>query len=285
MLEAKPSRTAMRVAMHRAAHQLFDSAPRVLDDPVAVPIIGAGALSRLQSDADQRDGFVPRALRAFMVARSRFAEDELLRAVARGTAQYVVLGAGLDTFAYRRPATAAHVRVFEVDHPSTQAWKRSQLAAASIPIPAGVTFAPVDFERETLGDGLAQAGFDRTAPAFFSWLGVTIYLTEDAIASTLKVIASTARGGGLAFDYVVPRSSVGFTSRLAFDALAGRVAAAGEPFQTFFESGVLHERLISLGFRSITDLGSDEMNARYFADRTDGLRLIGFLGRVVSAEL
>jgi methyltransferase (TIGR00027 family) len=285
MLEAKPSRTAMRVAMHRAAHQLFDRAPRVLEDPVAVPIIGAGALARLQADADQRDGLIPRAMRAFMVARSRFAEDELVRAIGRGATQYVVLGAGLDTFAYRRPASSARVRVFEVDHPSTQAWKRSQLAAASIAIPADVTFAPVDFERETLADGLAQAGFDRSRPAFFSWLGVTIYLTEEAIVSTLTFVASTPRGGGLVFDYAVPPSSVGVRSRLAFNALAGRVAAAGEPFRTHFDPVALHDRLTSLGFHSIADLGSDEMNARYFVDRADGLRLVGFLGRVLSAEV
>jgi methyltransferase (TIGR00027 family) len=271
--------------MHRAAHQLYDSVPRVLDDPVAVPIIGEEAVRQLRSDPDQRDGRIPRALRAFMIARSRVAEDELMRAIARGVGQYVVLGAGLDTFAYRRPAAAAHVRVFEVDHPSTQAWKRSQLEAASIAIPSGVTFAPVDFERETLADGLAHAGFDRAAPAFFSWLGVTIYLSEDAIASTAQFVASTPHGGGLALDYAVPRSSLAFRSRLAFDALAARVAAAGEPFQTFFDPAVLHERLTALGFRSIADLGSDEMNARYFANRVDGLIVVGFLGRVLTAEL
>ncbi len=275
----------MRVAMHRAAHQLFDSPPRVLEDPVALSIIGEEAVKKLQSDPDQRDGRIPRAMRAFMVARSRVAEDELMKAIARGTSQYVVLGAGLDTFAYRRPAAAAHVRIFEVDHPSTQAWKRAQLAAASIDVPSAVTFAPVDFERQTLAEGLAEAGFDRTSPAFFSWLGVTIYLTEDAITSTFTFIASTARGGGLVFDYAMPRGSVGVRGRLAFDALASRVAAVGEPFQTFFDPDTLHARLTALGFRSIVDRGSDEMNARYFADRPDGLRLIGFLGRVLSADV
>ena len=285
---ARPSRTALRVALRRATHQLVDS-PRLLDDEVAVPIVGDAAAKESAAEAEaERKGWpnrAGRAIRAFMVARSRFAEDALARGVTRGVTQYVILGAGLDTFAYRNPHRARSLRVFEVDHPATQAWKRARLEAAAIPIPASLTFAPVDFERQTLGDGLAAAGFDSGAPSFFSWLGVTMYLTEPAIASTLGLVAATPRGGGIALDYAVPRATLGWMGRIAHDALARRVAAAGEPFRTFWSPGDVRERLAAAGFRAIEDLGADEINARYFVGRADGLKVSGDLGRLASAEL
>jgi methyltransferase (TIGR00027 family) len=162
----------MRVAMRRAAHQLFDH-PKVLDDPIALPIIGAEAAAKLEAERNRHKSRVARNLRAFLVARSRFAEDELARAIVRGVRQYVILGAGLDTFAYRNPYEDSALRVFEVDYPATQEWKRWRLAAAGIAIPSPVTYAPVDFERQTLADGLKLAGFDSSKAAFFSWLGVS----------------------------------------------------------------------------------------------------------------
>src|SRR5262245_36371831 len=202
MHDAQPSRTAMRVAARRAAHQLLDH-PRVLEDPIALPIIGPEAAAKVRSEPLPYRGRPGRSLRAFLVARSRFAEDELARAVARGTRQYVILGAGLDTFAYRNPHENAGLRVFEVDFPATQAWKRRKLTAASIAIPPSLTFAPVDFERQTLAAGLAVAGFDASGPAFFSWLGVSMYLSAEAIDSTLQFVASLPPGGGIVFDYAV----------------------------------------------------------------------------------
>src|ERR1700691_4679542 len=166
MQEGKFSKTARRVAIRRAAHQLLDQ-PRVLDDPLALRIIGAEAAEELRTNPKEHHAF-SRAFRAFMAARSRYAEDELARAVAHGVRQYVVLGAGLDTFAYRK--THPGVRVFEVDHPATQASQREQLLAAGIAIPAALTFVPIDFEGQTLADGLGQSGFDLRAAAFFSWL-------------------------------------------------------------------------------------------------------------------
>jgi methyltransferase (TIGR00027 family) len=281
MQEAQPSRTAMRVALRRAAHQLFDR-PLVFDDPLALAIIGSTAAAALRNDPDAEHGRFARSLRAFMAVRSRIAEDALARAVCRGATQYVVLGAGLDTFAYRNPYPA--LRVFEVDYPATQEWKRRMLGEASIAIPSSLTFAPVDFERQTLAGGLALAGFDAHAPSFFSWLGVTMYLSDEAIASTLALVASTPDGGGLAFDYAVPRSSLGFMERLAFDAVARRVEAAGEPFRTFFDPAELRARLAQLGFTAIEDLGGDELNARYFSSRVDGLRVGGRLAHVMAAE-
>jgi len=274
----------MRVAMRRAAHQLVD-VPKVLDDPIALRILGPDARERLQGGEGTGGDRLSRSMRAFMAARSKFAEDELARAIGRGTTQYVVLGAGLDTFAYRNPCGNGALRVFEVDYPATQEWKRHQLAAAEIVIPSSVTFAPVDFERQTLAEGLRDAGFDPQKPTFFSWLGVTMYLTEDAITATLGFVALTPRGGGIVFDYAVPRESLGFVGRMALDALARRVAASGEPFQTFLDPKELTQRLKQMGFRSVEDLGADEINARYFKDRADGLRVAGSLGRLMSAEV
>ena len=274
----------MRVAMRRAAHQLFDH-PKVLVDPIALPIIGPEAAARLEAERNKHKSRVARNLRAFLVARSRFAEDELARAIGRGVRQYVVLGAGLDTFAYRNPRKDFAPRVFEVDYPATQEWKRQKLAAAGIAIPPSVTYAPVDFERQTLAEGLKLAGFDASKAAFFSWLGVTMYLTEEAVMATFGFIASSPPGGGIAFDYAIPRSSLNWIGRLALDALSHRVAAAGEPFRTFFEPSALAERLQRIGFRGVEDLDADEINRRYFKDRADRLRVTSSLGHLMSAEV
>ncbi|HUJ30892.1 MAG TPA: class I SAM-dependent methyltransferase [Candidatus Acidoferrum sp.] len=284
MREGRPSTTAQRVAMRRAAHQLFDS-PLVLDDPVAVPILGPDVAERLEAQRATAQQPAARYIRAFMVARSRYAEDELARAVARGAAQCVILGAGLDTFAYRNPYPESALRVFEVDHPSTQAWKLERLAAAGISPPPSLTFAPVDFERQSLAAGLDAARFRRDAITFFSWLGVTPYLTSDAMTATLAFIAAMPAGSGVVFDYAVPRSSLNWLGRLAFDRMARRVAAAGEPFQLFFDPQSLATQLRSIGFHSLEDLGAEEINARYFADRADKLCVRGRLGRFMSATV
>jgi methyltransferase (TIGR00027 family) len=274
----------MRVAMRRAVHQLFDH-PKVLVDPIALPIIGPEAAARLEAERTEHKSRVARNLRAFLVARSRFAEDELARAIERGVRQYVVLGAGLDTFAYRNPHRDFALRVFEVDYPATQEWKRQKLAAAGIAIPPSVTYAPVDFERQTLAEGLKLAGFDASKAVFFSWLGVTMYLTEEAVMATFGFIALSPAGGGIAFDYAVPRSSLNWVGRFALDALSRRVAAAGEPFRTFFEPRALTERLRRIGFRRVEDLDADEINRRYFKDRADRLRVTSRLGHLMSAEV
>jgi len=284
MEEARASHTALRVAMRRAAHQLVDE-PKVLDDPIALKILGPRAIQRLEGGEGMGHDRLSRGLRAFMAARSRYAEDELARAIERGVAQYVVLGAGLDTFAYRNPHSATGLRVFEVDYPATQEWKRRQLEATGIEIPASLTFAPVDFERQTLARGLGDAGFDREKPSFFSWLGVSMYLSDEAIEATFRFAGSLPRGGGIVFDYMVPRESLGLMERMAFDVLAKRVESAGEPFVTSFEPKALAERLKQSRFSSVEDMGSDEINARYFANRADGLRVMGNVGRLAGATL
>jgi methyltransferase (TIGR00027 family) len=270
--------------MYRAAHQIFDS-PRVLDDPIALPILGSDAVARLVAEPSQAASLAARSVRAYMVARSRYAEDELARAIGRGARQYVILGAGLDTFAYRNPHAEAALRVFEVDHPATQAWKRERLAAAGIRIPGSLIFAPVDFERESLSDGLEQTNFEREAVTFFSWLGVTPYLTSEAMTATLAFIASMPTGSGVVFDYALPRSSLNWLGRLIFDRLAERVAAAGEPFRLFSEPESLRGQLCRMGFTALEDLGAPELNARYFRDGPEKIRVRGRLGRLISASL
>jgi methyltransferase (TIGR00027 family) len=279
MQEGKFSRTAHRVAIRRAAHQLLDE-PRVLDDPLALRIIGAEAADELRSNPKEDHAF-SRAFRAFMAARSRFAEDELASAVANGVGQYVVLGAGLDTFAYRNPFP--ELRVFEVDHPATQGWKREQLEAADIAIPASLTFVPINFEQQTLADGLAQSGFDAGAPAFFSWLGVTPYLTREACMLTLKFIAGMPAGSGVVFDFAVDPALLNPGQRQALDALSVRVARYGEPFQLFFDPGKLQDELKSTGFHRTEFLQGKELNELYFKDRKDGLQVRGSIGHLMAA--
>jgi methyltransferase (TIGR00027 family) len=283
METGKASKTALGVAIRRAAHQLMD-APPVLDDPIAVRLIGEGYRGKM-GRASHRVG---RDARAFMAARSRYAEDRLAEAVERGVRQYVVLGAGLDTFAYRNPHGG--LRVFEVDLPATQEWKRELLDKAGIARPEGLRFVPLDLEHQTLGEhqtlaeGLEEAGFDRGAAAFFGWLGVVPYLTLEAFRATLGVIAQLPAGSGVSFDYAVRPESLSAAGRKAFNALAGRVAAAGEPFQLFFTPEEMEAELGRAGFGRMEQLDSDQLNEIYFKDREDGLKLSPVkLGRVVTA--
>jgi methyltransferase (TIGR00027 family) len=281
---AVPSRTALRVALRRAAHQLYDARPLVLEDPVAVPILGryVEELERTPKVAvGKKERPFSVGLRAFLVGRSRYAEDLLAKAVAGGVRQYVLLGAGLDTFAHRNPHTA--LRVFEVDHPATQAWKRELLVGSGLVAPENLVYAPVDFERESLAERLAAVGFDAKQPAFFAWLGVVPYLTLPAFRATLGFIAERSAGSGVVFDYGQPREALPFFERLAHDSLAERVKLAGEPFQVFFTPREAAKELAA--FYDPEDMGSAEMNALYFDGRSDKLRLLGSAGRIVSAWL
>ena len=281
--ERPASRTAWRVALVRATHQVLDR-PVVLDDPIAIPILGPEISAALAADpAAFERGPIDSYLRAFIAARARFAEDHLDAARSRGVGQYVILGAGLDTFAYRQRRAAPPLRIWEVDQPATQLWKQDRLAAGPIAIPANVQYVAVDFEHDSLPDALAAAGFDARAGAVFAWLGVTMYLTRPAIETTLAWIASAAGAhGGVAFDYAVDRAQLPPPQQAVFDGLAARVAAAGEPWVTTFDPPALAERLRSLGFGTIEDAGGDELNARYFAGRADGLR-VGSLARMMWA--
>lgn len=284
MQENQPSRTALRVAIQRAAHQLLDE-PVIFDDPLALLIIGRENAEALQSDAPGFDtSRLSPYLRAFTAARSRFAEDELCLGVERGVGQYVILGAGLDTFAYRNPYSAESLQVFEVDYPATQAWKRDRLAEAGLAPPQELVFAPVDFETQTLEEGLMNAGYDPQVSTFFSWLGVTPYLTSDAVMATLQFIASRPQGSGVVFDYAVPRSLLTETGRKSLDRLMQLCKLAGEPWQGFFDPGQLHRELRAHGFSQVSDLGQEEINQRYLGERSDGLR-VGSVCRLMCAQV
>lgn len=239
----------------------------MLADPIALPLLGPG----WERDLERAMHTVARDFRAFMAARSRYVEDRLGHAVAGGVRQYVVLGAGLDTFAYRNPFP--HLRVFEVDFPATQEWKRGLLAQAGIQPPSNLTFVPLDFEHHTVGEGLREAGVATGQAAFFGWLGVVPYLTLPAFRATLADIAAFPQGTAVSFDYAFPPESLGPRRRAVFDHLAQRVAAAGEPFRLFFTPNQLEQELRAAGFHQIERTGSPRLNELYFAGRADGLRL------------
>lgn len=275
MKQDRPSQTAYRVAISRAAHQILDD-PKVLDDPIALDVVGPEGAAIIRAGGRQFESGFARRLRAFFVVRSRFAEDELAQAIKRGVRQYVILGAGFDTFAYRNPYPPSPLHVFEVDHPSTQAWKLRQLDAAGIPIPGDLTFVPVNFESQTLAEQLRLAGFRTDEPAFFSWLGVTMYLTPAIIMATMKyVVSSTAGGGGIVFDYLTSFSKQGIVRRLRLRLLTSWLAVVGEPWRSSFEPPVLISELKTMGFAHVTDMGPEDINKRYFHKRTDTMGVGG----------
>jgi methyltransferase (TIGR00027 family) len=258
MQSGQPSRTAWAAAAHRAAHQILEQG-RIFSDPLAVRILGQDA-EAVAREAEARPS--SRAMRLFIAARTRFAEDSLAAAIEQGAHQLVVLGAGLDTYAYRSPF-GDRFKIFEVDHPATQAWKRERLADAAIPIPPSLTFAPIDFERQTLPEGLAAAGFDSARQTFFTWLGVVPYLTEEAIWSTLAFIASLPNGAHVVFDYSDPPHTLSPAAREYLERRAAHVEALGESWVSYFEADTLKEKLLSLGFTEVEDLGPPRIAARY----------------------
>lgn len=282
MIAEAPSITAQRVAIRRAEHQLLD-APPVFEDPLALAVIGDEAAGKLKAGSERLETAGSRRMRAFMAARSRLAEDQLAAAIERGATQYVILGAGLDTYAYRNPYN--QLRVFEVDYPATQAWKRARLDAARIATPSSMTFVPTDFEAQTLDSVLQDSGFQLDQVSFFSWLGVTPYLTASAAIATLAFIGSLPRGSGVVFDYAVERSSLDAAEQLALDALASRVARAGEPFRLFIDPRALGAMLRAAGFNAIEDLGPAAIDGMYFDGRSDGLGVAAGLAHLVSARV
>jgi len=279
LAEGAPSATAQGAAVWRALHQIIDY-PRVLNDPLAVPIIGREGERALQFAADRQAN----ALRAFIALRSRYAEDRLAAAVGKGVRQYVVLGAGLDTFAYRNPRSDRGLRVFEVDHPATQRWKRARLEAVGISLPPALTFVPIDFETQALSEQLRRAGFDFGKPAFFSLLGVVIYLTEAAAMQSLGIVSACAPGTEIVFEFALPASRLSDAARANREMEMARVAAIGEPWLTFFEPEPLAGRLRALGFSGVDMLPPEDANRAYFAGRIDGLR-VGNSGYMTAARV
>jgi methyltransferase (TIGR00027 family) len=259
MQPGQPSLTALGAARLRAAHQVLDNAS-ILRDPLALRILGDDIQISLDHARAHTSG--PR-LRWFIAARSRIAEEALTEAVNEGATQLVVLGAGFDTLAYRTPL-AGRLRIFEVDFPATQARKRELLAAAKISVPDTLTYVAVDFERQTLAEALAAAGFVAAKRSFFSWLGVVPYLTETAVFSTLGAIAQLEGGADVVFDYVNPAGSIAQAGRAAHQALVERVAAVGESIQSYFDTAPLCASMTATGFRHVRDVGPEQIAARFF---------------------
>jgi methyltransferase (TIGR00027 family) len=277
MTAAAPSLNAQRTAVDRAIHQMWDH-PRVFHDPLAIAMAGGETGIPPGSRSLER-----RSQRALVAARSRHAEEELNAAMARGASQYVILGAGLDTYAYRNPNP--NLRVFEVDHPATQTWKRSRLDAAGITIPASLAFVPTYFEAGTLPSALQGAGFQAREVSFFSWLGVAPYASAQATLGTLAFIGSLPTGSGVVFDYAVRRASFDPLDETAMDALASKFADEGESPELFVDSQALDKLLRSAGFHVVEDLSPAEIDKRYFSDRTDGLRISPGLAHLVTARV
>ena len=257
----QPSQTARGAAAHRAVHQMLEDGA-IFKDPLASKILDeqtAASLDELAVDESLRP------LRLFIAARSRFSEDTMANCVAIGVRQVVVLGAGLDTFSLRNPFADLGVRVFEVDYAATQSWKRERIKAAGLIEPQSLIFAPTDFERESLSEGLTRVGFSLNQPAFFQWLGVVPYLTRKAVSSTLKFISNIPQAV-VVFDYAEPFQNYPVKRRASVIAVAESAAARGEPWLSLFDPADLHVLLRSKGFKTVEDLGLPEIAERLYGD-------------------
>lgn len=278
MQTGEPSHTARGAAVYRALHQMLDGGA-IFNDPFALEILDDEARARLNETAADPS---LRPMRLFIAARSRFSEDRLAAGVERGVRQIVVLGAGLDTFALRNPHAAQGVRVFEVDYPPTQHWKRQRLKQAGLGIPASLTFAPVDFERQSLADGLKSVGFRVDRPAFFQWLGVLPYLTREAISATLDFIAGVPESE-VVFDYAEPLENYPAGRREQVRAVAARAASLGEPWLSLFDPIELADMLRAKGFATVEDLGLAKVADRFYGALKQGV-IIGPGAHVVRAQ-
>jgi methyltransferase (TIGR00027 family) len=266
-----PDGTAVRVALWRAMHAQVDAPPHVLEDEIGLQLAAPDDGWR---DRPDMDPVGTSWFRASIVARARFVEDLVAEQADQGVAQYVILGAGLDTFVQRRPELAARLRVFEVDQAGTQAWKRNRLIELGFGVPEGLQFVPVDFEvGGSWWDELAAAGFNRTQPAVVVSTGVTMYLTKEATVATLRQIARLAPGSTYATTFLLPTELLDEAHRPGFEAAARGAAAAGTPFISFS----LPEEMVALareaGFRDAQHVSAAMLNARYFADRPDSLHM------------
>jgi methyltransferase (TIGR00027 family) len=273
-----PSQTALFAAAARAAHLIVDREPVIFADELAAILLGEQAEEFISYHRLHGTHLVLSSARAQAVCRSRFTEDHLAAGVRDGVSQYVILGAGLDSFAYRpQPAAGGlagrgQIRVFEVDHPASQQWKRGRLAAAGIAVPDHVSFVPLDFERDPLAGRLRQAGFDPDRPALVSWLGVTMYLTSAAISQTLAEVGTFAPGTQLITDYMLPAALRDETGNTYADLVAPTAAERGEPWLTFLAPDDMSALLERHGFGAIAHVQQRDSVPAALWDRTDALR-------------
>jgi methyltransferase (TIGR00027 family) len=269
MEQPRRSRTVDIPAIMRALHQTIDGDPKILLDPIAPRLIGG--------DDDHRwlapllDHPFAKQWRAGFALRARYAEDCLAEGVRRGVTQYVILGAGLDTFAYRQPSWGGSLRIYEVDDPITQQWKGDRLRRADVAIPSNLTFVPIDFERVSIPDTLASTGFASDARTLCSWMGVTQYLTPHALETTFQFVLSLPRSSEIVFSFILPQDTVSGVEAEALVIAAQRAAEVGEPWLTRLHADELRSKLRTMGFSQIVHLKPEEARERYFGNRHDGL--------------
>jgi methyltransferase (TIGR00027 family) len=264
-----PENTAVRVALWRALHLLADPPPHVIEDDIGLKIAAPEAGWRNRPDMSP----FTRAFRASIVARARFIEDLVDERAGAGVAQYVILGAGLDTFAQRRPELAARLVVFEIDQPGPQAWKRQRLLELGLGVPAFLRLVPVDFEAgDAWWERLGAAGFDSARPAVVASTGVSMYLTRDAIAATLRQVAALAPGSTLAMSFMLPIEMADPEVRPGIERAAAGARANGTPFISFFMPADILAMARDAGFKQVEHVSADALAQRYFSGRADGLR-------------
>lgn len=264
-----PDNTAIRTALWRALHLDVDPPPHVFEDRVGLKIAAPDEGWRSRPDMSE----FTRPFRASILARARFVEDLVLEQVGRGVGQYVILGAGLDTFAQRRPELASRVRVFEIDQPGPQAWKRQRLVDLGLGIPPFLQLVPVDFEAgDDWWERLAASGFDPARPAVVASTGVSMYLTQEAIEATLRQIATLAPGSTLAMSFMLPIELLDPEVRMGVERAAEGARAAGTPFLSFFTPAEMLALARKAGFKEAQHVSAAALAERYFAGRTDGLR-------------
>jgi methyltransferase (TIGR00027 family) len=267
-MQGEPSRTAMVTAIGRGLHRLTAPRPWILDDAFALLLVGPEWPSLIELLESVFPSPVLREATAGVVVRSRYVEDRLDSGVFR---QYVILGAGLDSFAWRRPDLLRSIRVFEVDHPATQAWKQERASALALPRDAAHVYVPVDFEADTISSGLHASGFDWNEPTLFSWMGVTMYLTMNGVETTLRTVAECAPGSEISFTYVPPEHLLDDVGREFLHTMAALAAQAGEPVETLLTPADA-ESLTSRCQLTVSDHPTrDELVDRYFSKRGDGL--------------
>ena len=267
---AAPDSTAVRVALWRALHVEVDSSPHVLEDTVGLKLASPDTGWRSRGDMDAQ---FTRPFRASILARARFIEDLVTEAADAGLGQYVILGAGLDTFAQRRPEVASRLKVFEVDQPGPQAWKQQRLVEAGYGVPECLRLVPVDFEAgDSWWERLADAEFDPGKPAIVASTGVSMYLTKEAITATLRQVAELAPGSTLAMTFLMPLEFADPEVRPGLELAEKGARASGTPFLSFFTPEQMLALARETGFRGAQHVSSDELTRRYFAGRTDGLR-------------
>jgi len=262
MEKNKSSATSLGVASLRAAHQVLDGEPKLLYDPVILRLLGPAFEDQLRRNSGPFRTPASIGLRSHVLLRSRFAEDCLVSAYQQGVRQYILLGAGLDTYAWRQASGLADLRIFEMDHPATQEQKRQMLDRAGLTNPGNLSFTPIDFEHTTIAEALSKQPFDPNLPCFISWLGVMVYLSMDAIDAVFDWMISLPAGTEMVLT---------FTQKREHNPLGDRAAELGEPWQSFFTPEELKAMLISRGFSSIQILEPEQAGRRYYSGRTDGL--------------